>query len=95
MLHWLYEQTWGVRQAVQISNFSNLTVFLIVGSIGGLYRHHNCAEPWCPRLARHPVAGTGHRTCHSHATVAVHDRLFAEHAAKHPEQHELLNRKAP
>ena len=94
-MSWLYQFFLGPRQPIWVSDLSNLTVFALVGSAAGLYKKMNCAEKRCWRIGRHPVTGTGHRTCHHHSTVEVHDRLFAEHAAKHPEQHELLNRKAP
>jgi len=31
-----------------------------------LYRHHNCHEPWCPRIGRHTVGGTPFRACRRH-----------------------------
>jgi len=92
MLHWLWELTVGTNQPIWISNLSNLTVFLLLGSAVGIYTHHECREKGCYRLAHHPVEGTTFKTCRPHATVEVHDRLSAEHAKKHPEQHELLNR---
>lgn len=92
MLHWLYEMTWGAHQPVPVSNLSNDTVFLLLVSVLGFYKKMNCTEKGCPWPGRHPVAGTKYRTCHHHATATVHDRLWADHARKHPEQHELLNR---
>lgn len=93
MLHWLWQQTVSNQQYIWISNFSNLTVFLLLGSAIGLYKHHNCREPRCPRIGHHPVQGTTFKTCRPHTKIEVHDRLAAQHAQKHPEQHALLNRK--
>jgi hypothetical protein len=96
--HWLrlaYEVTLGARQPTWINNGSNLTVFGILGTVIALTKSHNCTEKGCWRFRWHLVAveGTKYRTCHSHSTIEVHDRLHGDHARKHPEQHLLLNRR--
>lgn len=70
---------------------SDLGELVIIGSLIGLYRHHNCPVKGCWRIARHPVAGTPYKTCHKHATLAIHHGLQAEHKRKYPAQHELFN----
>lgn len=95
ILRLLYEHTLGPDQPLWVNNGSNLTVFGLIPSTIALYWHHTCSNGKCPRLAHHPVAGTGFRTCHKHSTIEVHDRLHSEHALKHPLHHELLNRRKP
>jgi hypothetical protein len=92
-VNWLYQFFLGPRQPIWVSDLSNLTVFTVPPSMAAFYWHHTCTERWCFRLGHHPVEGTTFKTCRPHAKAEIHDRLFAEHAAKHPEQHELLNRK--
>jgi len=70
---------------------SDLGELVIIGSIIGLYRHHNCAVKGCWRIGHHPVAGTPYKTCHKHATIAVHKQLHNSHKHDFPAQHELLN----
>lgn len=53
------------------------------------YNHRKCVS--CRRIAKYEVEGTGWKTCHKHLTATHHDRLHAEHAVKHPEQHAMLN----
>ena len=70
---------------------SDLGEVVIIGSLIGLYKHHNCPVKGCWRIGRHQVDGTPYKTCHKHATVEVHKRLHKEHKNKYPAQHELLN----
>ena len=70
---------------------SDLGELVIIGSLIGLYRHHNCPVKGCWRIGRHPVAGTPYKTCHKHATIEVHNQLHKEHKRKYPAQHELFN----
>jgi hypothetical protein len=72
---------------------SDLTEIAIIGSLIGLYRHHNCAVKGCPRIAHHGVDGTHFKTCHKHATLTLHRQLQADHARKFPKQHELFKKK--
>lgn len=72
---------------------SDLTEFAIIGSLIGIYRHHNCSIKGCPRIAHHNVDGTKFRTCHKHATRANHRRLFTKHKKDFPLQHSLFNDK--
>lgn len=72
---------------------SDLTEFaLVVGAIG-LYKHHNCAVPKCPRLARKhwQVKGTPLKTCHHHATKKWHALLLKQYKEDYKEQHALYN----
>lgn len=55
-----------------------------------LHKLH-CGKPCCFRPAKHPVAGTTYHTCQKHTTRDVHDKLFAKHEKKFPDQHDLLN----
>ena len=71
---------------------SDLGEIAILGSIVGLYKHHNCAVKGCVRIAHHPVRGTNLKTCHKHATVAIHNKIRKEHKENYPDQHELLNK---
>jgi hypothetical protein len=71
---------------------SDLTEFALLGVVIKALMHFNCAEKGCWRVGKHSVGGTKYRTCHVHATIAHHSRLHADHARKHPDQHELLNR---
>lgn len=71
---------------------SDLAEFAILGSLIGVYRHHNCTVKRCPRIGKHPVDGTPYKTCHRHATQVHHDRLHAEHKNNYPSQHKLLNK---
>lgn len=43
-----------------------------------LLRRHNCHVHWCPRLGRHPVAGTGLLVCRRH------------HPDEHPTHQDVL-----
>jgi hypothetical protein len=70
---------------------SDLGEIAIIGSLIGLYKHHNCTVKGCPRIGHHPVDGTPYMTCHKHATTTVHSRLHKEHKQKYPAQHKLLN----
>jgi hypothetical protein len=70
---------------------SDIGEVVIIGSVIGLYKHHNCAVKGCWRIAHHSVAGTHYKTCHKHATVAIHNQLIKEHKRKYPAQHELFN----
>lgn len=73
---------------------SDLTEFVIVGGAVGLYKHHNCAVPRCPRFARKhwTVAGTPLKTCHHHATTKWHALLLKQYKEDYPDQHQLLNK---
>lgn len=73
---------------------SDLTEFFALGAVLGLYKHHNCAVPRCPRLAhkKFEVKGTHQRTCHHHATPYWHDLLLKQYKEDYPAQHRLLNR---
>jgi hypothetical protein len=92
LLRIVYDYTLGPDQPIWINNGSNLTVFAVFGTGLEMARRLNCTQKGCWRLSLHKVVGTKYRTCHKHATVEIHDKLIAEHAAKHPEQHALLNR---
>lgn len=70
---------------------SDLGEIALLGVVVKAYTHLNCTQKGCWRIAKHPVDGTPYRTCHRHATVAGHAQLHEHHAAKHPDQHELLN----
>lgn len=87
--------TSGVAYGVWSGFGSDLAEFAIIGSILGLYKHHNCAVPHCPRWAheRYHVEGTHLKTCHKHATIEWHDKLRAQYKLDFPEQHKLLKSK--
>lgn len=87
----LWHQVVGT-QWVWINDLSNLTVFGLLVSIFGLYKHHNCTEKGCWRIGHHTVEGTTYKTCHKHTTENVHMKLFLHHSEKRPEQHALLNK---
>ena len=70
---------------------SDLGELVIIGSLVGLYKHHNCHVKGCWRIGRHPVDGTPYITCHKHATPAIHQQLHKKHEKEFPEQHQLLN----
>src|SRR5580704_13686983 len=69
---------------------SDLGELVIIGSIIGIYKHHNCVVKGCWRIGRHPVKGTPYLTCHKHTTIASHSRLHKEHERKYPEQHKIF-----
>lgn len=73
---------------------SDLTEFALVGGAVGMYVHHNCAVPRCPRLARKhwQVKGTPLRTCHKHATTEWHKLLLKQYKEDYKEQHKLFNK---
>jgi hypothetical protein len=71
------------------SDFGELA---ILGSLLGLYKHHDCAMKGCLRVGHHSVDGTPYITCHKHATIANHKKLHKDHEHKFPEQHRLLNK---
>lgn len=56
-----------------------LTGLAVLAGIAGLYRKVNCHEPWCWRLARHPVAGTPYVTCHKHHPGLVGSKVKPGH----------------
>jgi hypothetical protein len=96
--HWLLNVTGTVIPAngSKWYNFwsgfgSDFGEIAILGSIIALYKHHNCTVKGCPRIGHHSVTGTPYKTCHKHATIAIHTRLHKEHKHKYPEQHKLLN----
>jgi hypothetical protein len=70
---------------------SDLGELVIIGSVVALFRHHNCTVKGCWRIGHHPVTGTPYKTCHKHATPAIHKKLHSNHEHKYPEQHKLLN----
>jgi hypothetical protein len=70
---------------------SDIAEFAIIGSVIGLYHHHNCAVKGCYRLSHFDVKGTPYKTCHKHATPSIHKRLHKEHEEEFPDQHILLN----
>lgn len=70
---------------------SDLGEIAILGSLLGLYRHHNCTVKGCWRIGHHAVDGTPYKTCHKHTTTDTHKKLHKEHQHKYPEQHKLLN----
>lgn len=70
---------------------SDLGEVVIIGSIITVYRQHNCTIKGCWRIAHHPVDRTPYKTCHKHATPAIHKELNKKHASDYPEQHELLS----
>ncbi len=45
---------------------SDVTEFLVFGSLIGLLRKHNCHVRWCFRIGRHPVDGTPYVVCSRH-----------------------------
>lgn len=45
----------------------------------GAYRRHNCHARWCPRLGKHPVAGTPFTTCRKHHPGMQPHTHSAEH----------------
>ena len=45
---------------------SDLGEIAIMGSLLALVRRHNCHVKGCPRLGRHPVAGTTWTVCRRH-----------------------------
>lgn len=45
------------------ANFGELT---IIAGLAAIYRRHTCHVHHCPRIARHPVAGTGFTVCRRH-----------------------------
>lgn len=71
---------------------SDLTEFALLGTVIGLFRHHNCHVKGCFRIGHHPVEGTNYKTCHKHLTKEDHDKLSIHHAKHHPEQHKMLNK---
>lgn len=74
---------------------SDLPNIIQVGSgAAGAYamRKFNCSQPRCPRIGKHPVAGTTYRTCSKHAVPEIHKALYLKHAAERPKQHELMNK---
>lgn len=100
MFHWLAHWLGLLNAAGPVYSFwsgfgSDLAEFAIIGSILGLYKHHNCAVPHCPRWAheRYHVEGTHLKTCHKHATAEWHDKLKAQYKLDFPEQHRLLKSK--
>ena len=45
---------------------SDIGEFGIVVGLAALVRKHNCHAKGCPRLGRHPVAGTTYVVCRKH-----------------------------
>lgn len=74
---------------------SDLTEFVLIGGLVGLYKHHNCAVPRCPRFARKKfeIVPTHMKTCHHHATPYWHEKLLNQYKKEYPEQYKLINRK--
>ena len=52
---------------------------LILTAIIGWWVHNNCHRHRCWRVGRHPVEGTGIRTCRRHPVLGAHPKLTAEH----------------
>lgn len=73
---------------------SDIQELAIIGFIIGLYHHHNCPVPRCPRLThkKFPVKGTPLYTCHHHATPRWHMLLLKQYKEDYPQQHKMLNK---
>jgi hypothetical protein len=69
---------------------SDIAEFGLLATLVGIYRHHNCAVPRCPRFGHHEVKGTHYKTCHKHATLQWHKRLQQDHSEQFPDQHKFL-----
>lgn len=96
VLHWLLTITGAKNESGVWYGFwsgfgGSIPDFLILGSIIGLYMHHNCAVKGCPRIGHHPVEGTHYKTCHKHATLDAHKVLQKKHRREWPDMHELLS----
>lgn len=68
---------------------ADLSELSVLGAAAVFYRHRKCVSCW--RIGKHHVEGTAWTTCHRHLTESHHDRLLAEYADRHPEQHAFLN----
>lgn len=74
---------------------SDLGEVTIIGGMYAIWKTHNSAAKHCPWIGKHPVAGTGTKTCHLHSTLAKHQELHEAHAREHPDQHALFNPAPP
>lgn len=71
LLHWLAVHTGTVNEAGPYYGFwsgfgSDIGEVTIIGGMAAVYRRHNCHEPWCWRIGRHPVEGTPFSACRRH-----------------------------
>jgi hypothetical protein len=97
--YWIEVHTGTVNESGPYYGFfsgfgSDLSEIALFGFIIGMYKHHNCAVPKCPRIAhkKFEVEGTHQRTCHHHATPYWHTLLLKQYKEDYPEQHKLLNK---
>jgi hypothetical protein len=74
---------------------SDLSEFALFGLLIGLYKHHNCAVPQCPRIAhkKYEIKETKQYVCRKHHTKCWHDILIKQYKQDYPEQHKLINQK--
>lgn len=86
--------TAGVAYGFWSGSVSDIGEVVLLGALIGVYKHHNCAIPRCPRIAhkKFEVKETHQYTCHHHATPYWHDLLLQQYKEDYPEQHRLINR---
>ena len=60
---------------------SDMTEFLVLGGLYGMWRKHNCHVKGCWRIGRHAVQGTTYIVCrrhHPHDAPSA-DKVLTEH----------------
>jgi hypothetical protein len=93
--YWLAVHTGTENEASKYYAFwsgfgSDLGEATLISAVLAVYKSHNCGVKWCPWIGKTPVAGTQHKTCHLHTTLARHHLLRSVHATDFPEQHAMM-----
>jgi hypothetical protein len=87
--HWLaihlgIENEASKYYAAWSGSLSDIGEVTLLGAIGGVYWHHQCHNPKCHRIARHPTADGTFKLCaRCHPDIPDHPTLEHIHALHH------------